>query len=76
MGKSYIDTTNAVSINYSVTFTAKPTVVGVPAREKTDSAPQGDIRIRNVTISNFEAQVTNNTNYTTQSYFHWIAIGY
>ena len=75
-GRLLISSASLISQQFPVTFSSKPTIIINPVRERTDQAPQGDFRIRNLTTTMFDGLVTNTTEYTTDSYAHWIAIGY
>ena len=76
-GRKQFSSTSVTAISFPIQFTiSKPIVIGTPARESSDGTPQGDIRIRKIDGTQFDAQVTNSSSYTTGAYFHWIAIGY
>lgn len=67
--------------SFPLLFSSIPYVVINPIRLSSDGFPQGDVRIRDFTLSGtsykgFNFQLTNNTNYTNGATAFWIAIGY
>lgn len=75
-GKLQLTTTSAKEDKFPIEFTSLPTFTLVPVRYADDGAPQGDMRTRKLTKQGFKCEITNDDDYTTNSYAHWIAIGY
>jgi hypothetical protein len=75
-GKLQLPTKAAKEDKFPIEFTSLPTFTLVPVRYADDGAPQGDMRTRKLTKQVFKCEITNSDVYTTNSYAHWIAIGY
>lgn len=80
-GKKLIDGTGVLTASFSLLFSSMPYVVINPIRVSSDGFPQGDVRIRNFTLSGtsyngFNFQLTNSKEYTNGATAFWIAIGY
>ncbi len=67
---------DVTATNYGITFTQPPMVIAAPARKREDGTPQGVIGIRSINITNFYWQVAWSTQYVSDSYLQWIAMGY
>ena len=75
-GKLLVTSTAVKKDKFPIEFKLLPTFILVPVRQSNDGIPQGDMRTRNLTKQVFEFAITNSTDYTLNSYAHWIAIGY
>lgn len=75
-GKLYVESTDPIPGTFPIEFKSLPTFILVPTRYGDDGAPQGDIRTRKLTNTQFKCEITNSTTYTISANAHWIAIGY